>query len=42
MKPKATSELLVELSEYAGTDKIVTSYDMKSIINQQPKVIPVM
>lgn len=32
----------MRLSEYQGEDKIVTSYDMKAIIAEQPKVIPIM
>lgn len=38
---KTTADLLIELNEYAGTDKIVTSYDMKAAIEQMPKVTPV-
>lgn len=32
----------LELSEYQGVDKVITSYDMKTLIEQQPKVTPVM
>lgn len=39
---KTTADLLIELNEYEGSDKIVTSLAMKSIIEQQPKVTPVM
>lgn len=39
---KTTADLLVELNEYSGVDRIITSYDMKAIIDQQPKATPVM
>lgn len=39
---KSTSEILIELNEYQGGDKVITSYDMKAIIEQQPKSSPVM
>lgn len=32
----------LELSEYEGQDKVITSYAMKALIEQQPKVVPVM
>lgn len=42
MRQQTMADLLIELNEYAGTDRIVTSYDMKALIDQQPKVAPVM
>ncbi len=42
MRQQTTADLLIELNEYAGADRIVTSYDMKALIDQQPKVAPVM
>lgn len=32
----------LELSEYQGQDRIITSYDMKALVEQQSKVVPVM
>lgn len=43
MKPqKELAAQFLELSEYQGQDKVITSYDMKAIIEQLPKVVPVM
>ena len=43
MKPqKDLATQFLELSEYQGQDKVITSYDMKGIIEQMPKVVPVM
>jgi len=39
---KSTTDLLIELNEYQGQDKIITSYDMKAITDQQPRISPVM
>src|SRR4030067_1114372 len=41
-KQKDLPQMLVELSEYDGDDKIITSFDMKGIISQQPEIVPVM
>mgnify|MGYP001559366160 FL=1 len=40
--PKDLPQMLIELSEYEGVDKVITSFDMKGIIAQQPKIVPVM
>ncbi len=43
MKPqKDLATQFLELSEYEGQDKVITSYAMKALIEQQPKVVPVM
>ncbi|MCF6154875.1 MAG: hypothetical protein E3K36_06400 [Candidatus Brocadia sp.] len=39
---KTTSDLLIELNEYSGEDKIITSRDMKALLAKQPKAVPVM
>lgn len=39
---KKLSELIVELSEYEGEDRVVTSYDMKAIIDKMPPLVPIM
>lgn len=39
---KSTADLLLELNEYQGGDKIISSYDMRALIGRQPKTIPVM
>lgn len=33
---------ILELAEYKGVDRLITSYDMRALIEQMPKVVPTM
>lgn len=36
------AELIEELAGYEGQDRVITSFDMKEILAEQPKAVPVM